>query len=64
MIFEIVKPIIVLNFLFCFRWNNTPLSESVRFRQPAIAKYLKEYIKDHPDQGLVDEYAPEEDDYN
>ena len=47
-----------------FRWSNTPLSEAIRFRQPRIAQYLKEYIKNHPDQGLVNEYEPEEEDYN
>ena len=47
-----------------FRWNNTPLSEAIRFRQPRIAHYLKEYIKDHPNQGLHDEYAYDEEDYN
>jgi len=46
------------------RWSNTPLSEAIRFRQPRIANYLKEYIKHHPDQGLSDEYAPYENDYN
>jgi glutaminase len=46
------------------RWSNTPLSEAIRFRQPRIANFLKEYIKHHPYQGLSDEYAPYENDYN
>lgn len=47
-----------------FRWNNTPLSESIRFRQPRIAQYLKEFIKNNPNQGSMDDYDPEENDYN
>jgi len=46
------------------RWNNTPLSESIRFRRPRIAQYLKEFIKNNPNQGLVDEYDQDENDFN
>ena len=52
------------NAILAFRWNNTPLSEAIRFRRPRLAQYLKEFVKNNPDQGMMDEYEPEENDYN
>ena len=34
-----------------FRWNQTPLSEAVRFGHPHIASYLRMFIKNNPNQG-------------
>ena len=56
--------ILIYNAILTFRWNNTPLSEAIRFRRPRLAQYLKEFIKNNPDQGMMDEYEPEENDYN
>ncbi len=33
------------------RWEQTPLSEAVRFRHIEVAQYLKDFISKHPNQG-------------
>ena len=34
---------------FC-RWKRKPLEEAIRFKKFKVAKYIKEYIDDHPEQ--------------
>ena len=33
------------------RWNQTPLSESIRFKHLRVGKYLKDFLDQNPNQG-------------
>ena len=37
---------------FLLRWEQTPLSEAVRFKHLPVAQYLRDFILNNPDQGL------------
>ena len=34
------------------RWDQTPMSEAVRFKHVQVAKYLRDFIMENPNQGL------------
>ena len=34
------------------RWEQTPLSEAVRFHHIKVAQFLKDFIENNPDQGV------------